>query len=346
MRELIRTLPSRHTTLPSPRHTTLILLTVLTQFLLLTPPATAAPVVATPTIVPFSDWAPATCPTPTGEDPAPTKRLVVHHTHEPVAHTPDEVLPALAEACSAHVDRGFSTIGYHYIVDPWGTIYQGRGGMPLGDGSAPTTQAQGAHVAGTNGGAVGVVFLGDHENRPPTAASLEVATQLMAWLLEPTGQDPSARVGVESSGVGSARHAGHMDLDIVAGHSASNNTKCPGKHLRALLPEISDRMRQTLAGETPTGWTGLAVDTVGTPNGDPAPASAGVLPAPAKGKGQGAQNGKGQGADKAKGQGAPVGKERDVPDAIGPVASAGEVVARDLRENGLGSLAERVSARP
>ncbi len=343
MREVIRTLPARHTTRFSPRHTSLILLTVLTQFLLLAPPVNAAQVVATPTIVPFSDWAPATCPTPTGEDPAATKRLVVHHTHEPVAHTPDEVLPALAEACTAHTDRGFSTIGYHYIVDPWGTIYQGRGGMPRGDGSAPTTQAQGAHVAGTNGGAVGVVFLGDHEGEPPTAAALEVATQLLSWLLEPTGQDPSARVGIESSGVGSARHAGHMDLDIVTGHSASNNTKCPGKHLRKLLPEISGRMRQTLAGETPTGWAGLAADE---PGGDPAPASQGVLPAPAKGKGQGAEKGKGQGSDNAKGQGAPVSEERDVPAATGPVASTGELVARGLRENRLDSLAERVFAQP
>lgn len=345
MRELIRNLPIRHTTLPSSRHTTLILLTVLTQFLLLAPPATAAPVVATPTIVPFSDWAPATCPTPTGGDPAPTKRLVVHHTHEPVARTPEEVLPALAEACSAHVDRGFSTLGYHYVVDPWGRIYQGRGGMPRDDGSAPTSQAQGAHVAGTNGGAVGVVFLGDHENQPPTAAALEVATQLLSWLLEPTGQDPSARVGVESSGVGSARHAGHMDLDIVTGHSASNNTKCPGEHLRKLLPEISDRMRQTLAGETPAGWAGLAVDAVGKPKGSPASAAKGVLPAPAnKGKGQG--KGQGQGAANRKGQGAPAGKDPAAPAAIGPVASAAEVVSRGLRANGLDSLAERVFTRP
>lgn len=329
------TLPTRTVSLLS------TLLVTLGMLVFGAPAANAAPVVATPAIVPFSEWAPAACPAPTGEEPTATKRLVVHHTHEPVAHTPEEVLPALALTCSAHTDRGFSTIGYHYVVDPWGTIYQGRGGMPRDDGSPPTTQAQGAHVAGTNTGAVGVVFLGDHEDEPPTAAALEAATHLLAWLLEPTGRDPAEHVPVVSSGVGTARHTGPVKLDAVAGHSASNHTACPGEHLRGLLPAIGDRMRQLLAGEAPAGWAGLAVDQPAQADAAGADPADAAEPAAEDAANPADEPAPADAADRAGQAGLEVAAQ-----AIGPRASPAELLARSLRESGFDSLAERVFRQP
>lgn len=336
-----------HTLLPSrtlPTRTASLLLALLasmSMIVLAAPAADAAPVVAAPAIVPFSEWAPAACPTPPGEEPAAVDRLVVHHTHEPVAHTPEEVLPALALTCKAHTDRGFSSIGYHYVVDPWGTIYQGRGGMPRGDGTAPKTQGQGAHVAGTNAGAVGVVFLGDHEDEPPTAAALEAATHLLAWLLEPTGRDPGERVPVVSSGVGTARHTGPVELDAVAGHSASNHTACPGEHLRALLPAIGDRMRQLLAGGAPASWAGLAVDQPDQADAARADPTDAAEPAAEDTAEPADEPAPADAADRA-GQA----RQEDAAQAIGPRASTAELLARSLRESGFDVLAEQVFRQP
>lgn len=216
-------------------------------------PATAVGVDATgtvpaPMIIPFEDWAPAACPRPTGADRTTTQRVVVHHSHHPTAATPDEVMPALAEMCDIHVERGFDTVGYHYVVDPWGRVYQARGGLPGTDGRAPSTQPEGAHVAGGNPGATGVVFLGDHESAPPTAAAVDAAVSLLAWLVEATGVDPTALVTVETTGGGTSLHDGDVTVQALDGHNATNATLCPGQHLLALLDPIRDRVRDRIIG--------------------------------------------------------------------------------------------------
>lgn len=210
--------------------------------------ADGAGAVSPPDIVPFSDWAPTDCPAPTGADARPTQRVVVHHSHHPTAAIPDEVLPALAEMCDIHTERGFDTVGYHYVVDPWGRIYQGRGGLPDAEGRAPTTQPEGAHVAGGNPGATGVVFLGDHEAVPPTEAAVDAAVALFAWLVEATGVDPAAQVTVETTGGGTSLHAGAVSVQALDGHNATNATLCPGEHLLALLDPIRDRVRDRIVG--------------------------------------------------------------------------------------------------
>lgn len=254
-------MPEKTRTAPSPTrssaHRLLAVLSALAALLVGVPAAAStadAPVVAAPQIVPFDAWAPAECPTVPSDQPTEPARLVVHHTHEPVAHTPDEVLPALAKICSTHVERGFATIGYHYVVDPWGTVYQARGGLPGEGGRAPTIQPEGAHVAGSNPGAVGVVFLGDHENEPPSDAALTAATELLAWLLQDLDVDPADTVPSVSTGAGTARFEGTFHPQSVAGHTDSNATACPGIHLRERLPGIRSRVRQLLDGVPMTPW--------------------------------------------------------------------------------------------
>lgn len=213
-----------------------------------------------PEIVPFEDWAPASCPRPSGGDVARTDRLVVHHSHHPTAATPDAVRPALAEMCDLHLARGFDTIGYHYVVDPWGAVYQARGALPGDHGhAAPSEQPEGAHVHGSNPGAVGVVFLGDHQAEPPTTAAVDAAVELLAWLVEATGQDPGSLVGIESTGSGTALHEGHVEVQVLAGHRATNATLCPGEHLVALLEPIRERVRDRI---TSAGGVLLVTDTV------------------------------------------------------------------------------------
>lgn len=241
-------------------HVVLVALVATAATLLPLPTATTATAAETgdveaPAIVPFEEWAPDDCPRPENEDPRPTKRLVVHHTYRPVAETRADVVPALARVCESHVERGMHTIAYHYVVDPWGGVWQARGGMPDENGRPPAVQGQGAHVAGSNPAAVGVVFLGDHDVAPPTAAALDSASELLAWLLSDLDLDPSETVADWSTGLGTSSKDGRFEVMAVAGHLHSNVTACPGEHLTALLPELRTASRKLLQGESPMDWS-------------------------------------------------------------------------------------------
>lgn len=243
--------------------------------------ATDVPRVAPPTIVPFEDWAPADCPRPTGDDVSTTQRVVVHHSHDPVATTPEQVRPTLAELCRIHVARGFETVGYHYVVDPWGTVWQGRGALPGEGGAAPTAQPEGAHVQGGNPGATGVVFLGDHQATPPTDAAVAAGVQLLAWLVQATGKDPGELVATATTGGGTSLHAGVVQVEALAGHQATNATLCPGIHLLELLPTIREHVRTVIASGEPRGTLAVSDQVRAARDGEAQLASSGpILRAP------------------------------------------------------------------
>ena len=119
-----------------------------------------------PRVIPRTEWDPAgTCPVSTGTRTAP-HRITVHHTHAPVVESRGEVPRAMRLICKAHMGRGFDEIGYHYAIDPFGRIWQGRGPLP---GEITQQVRNGAHAQGFNDNAIGVVFIGDFQQAKPTA---------------------------------------------------------------------------------------------------------------------------------------------------------------------------------
>jgi hypothetical protein len=107
-------------------------------------------------------------------------------------------------------------IGYQYIVDGDGTVYEGR---PLG--------IKGSHVPVFNGGNVGIVLMGDFERSParggsdPTAPQLAAMTELVDTI--------NARFGVLS--------AWYHQERTKQSHGPMNDeeTECPGARLIPLL---------------------------------------------------------------------------------------------------------------
>lgn len=84
--------------------------------------------------------------------------------------------------------RGWGDIGYHYIIDRKGVIYEGRYG---GNG------VRGAHVYDSkncrnfNVGTIGIVLLGNHTNTQPSEAVATALAKLVGWLSATNGLDPS-----------------------------------------------------------------------------------------------------------------------------------------------------------
>jgi len=79
--------------------------------------------------------------------------IIVHATATPPNWRPDQTTEQrVAEVRRWHVeDRGWSDIGYHYLIDRDGTVVEGR---PLG--------RTGAHVKGRNTGTIGIALFGGH----------------------------------------------------------------------------------------------------------------------------------------------------------------------------------------
>ena len=158
----------------------------------------------------------------------------VHHTTGASDYTSAEV-PALIRSIYAYHTQtlGWSDIGYNFLVDRFGRLFEGRwGGM-----DRPVI---GAHTGGFNTNTVGVAALGDHETSPVPAAVMTGFGQLLGWKLGLHGADPSGRVTLTSGGGDSNRFpAGQaVEFNVISGHRDASYTLCPGQYLYPRLSEV------------------------------------------------------------------------------------------------------------
>lgn len=156
--------------------------------------------------------------------------IVVHHTGTD-AHISysESQAPALVRGIYVGHTRGngWSDIGYNFLVDRYGNIYEGRhGGL--------TSGVIGAHAAGFNSQTVGIALIGQHEAAPPTSAALSALDSLTAWLADVHHIDPSAEVTFTSAGAtGTNPHPTGSELErpTILGHRDFGQTACPGRHV-------------------------------------------------------------------------------------------------------------------
>lgn len=162
------------------------------------------------------------------------KAAFVHHTTGASNYSRDEV-PAMIRAIYAYHTQtlGWSDIGYNFLVDRFGRIYEGRwGGM-----DQPVI---GAHTGGFNTDTVGVAALGDYEANPAPDAAVAAFGQILGWKLGLHGRDPYGSTTLTSGGGSSSRYpAGQVvEFNVVSGHRDASYTLCPGQYLYPRLPEI------------------------------------------------------------------------------------------------------------
>jgi hypothetical protein len=125
------------------------------------------------------------------------------------------------------MSNGWSDIGYNWLIDPSGTIYQGRAWVDSND------NALGAHFCGFNRNTMGVCMLGDFTSITPTDAALKSLVRLLAYRASANGIDVRARSFHASSG---------RDLNNISGHRDGCSTECPGDALYPLLPTLRNRV--------------------------------------------------------------------------------------------------------
>ena len=171
---------------------------------------------------------------------APLVKAIVHHT------AVDETDPAAQVRAiqRAHVlDNGWFDIGYNFLVDREGRIYEGRWARDYVFGESHTGEDRqgslvvGAHAESHNPGCVGIAILGDYArgSAPVTDESLAAVARVIAWKFGPRGIDPHG-----SDAYASQRFAN------ICGHRDVVSTDCPGDALESRLPQLRDMVSAEL----------------------------------------------------------------------------------------------------
>ena len=146
----------------------------------------------------------------------------VHHTVSTTSY-PRAAVPAMIRGVYAfHVrGRGWSDIGYNYLVDRFGRIWEGRfGGV--------ARNVIGAHTLGYNHLAFAMSAIGNFQTARPSPAVLRAFGRLMAW-----------KLGINGVAAGDLRQRlrGRV-LRAISGHRDAGSTLCPGRHLYARIAVI------------------------------------------------------------------------------------------------------------
>jgi N-acetylmuramoyl-L-alanine amidase len=218
-------------------------------------PLRALTVAGAPAIVPRSAWGADETIRRGTPDYAPNVRFaIVHHTAGPNDYSPSQAAAIMRGIQTYHVkSNGWNDIGYNFLVDRYGTVYEGRyGGIDR--------NVIGAHARGFNTGAVGVAIIGTFGTASVPAAASRSLEQLLAWRLDLAHVDPKAPVTVISGGSERYLPGVPVTLRAVSGHRDTGQTSCPGDVLYAELGSIASR---TLAIGLPKIFEPTATGSLG-----------------------------------------------------------------------------------
>ncbi|OIV38626.1 hypothetical protein BIV57_05085 [Mangrovactinospora gilvigrisea] len=164
---------------------------------------------------------------------SPVRAIFVHHTATGNGYSCSQAPAVIRGIYRYHVkSNGWRDIGYNFLVDTCGRIYEGRAG-------GVARPVLGAHTLGFNTGTAGIAAIGSYDSASPPSAMLSAIARLAAWKLGMTHTNPAGTVVLTSGDSGSrypkgARHT----FRTISGHRDAFSTDCPGGRLYADLPRI------------------------------------------------------------------------------------------------------------
>jgi uncharacterized protein with LGFP repeats len=149
----------------------------------------------------------------------------VHHTVNTNDYTRADVPAILRGIYAYHTQsQGWSDIGYNFLVDRFGRIWEGRwGGI--------RRPVIGAHTLGYNDESFAMSAIGNFDLTDPTREMLRAYKRLFAWKLDLYGVDGDAFTTIDG-----------VRLRTISGHRDVGATACPGQNLYAQIPKIRARV--------------------------------------------------------------------------------------------------------
>lgn len=172
---------------------------------------------------------------------AKVNHLIVHHTA--TANDVQDWPAVVRTIWNFHaITNGWRDLGYHYLIDPNGVLYEGRGG---GD------KAAGIHFSCANTGTLGIAMLGNFTAEPPTEQARKSLKTLLARKAYELKLEPLGSSYHSSTGLNLPEIAGHRDANAAKIARVCAGTHCPGDALYALLPGIRAEVKAMLTSHDP-----------------------------------------------------------------------------------------------
>jgi hypothetical protein len=200
---------------------------------------------AQPAMVSRASWAGDDCQPRTSPIYGEVRAAYVHHTVNINDYSRAEAPQVVLGICRYHRNtNGWNDIGYNFLVDRFGTLYEGRAG---GVGAAVI----GAQAEGFNSYSTGIANIGTFSDVPQSQAALEAMARLIRWKLPLHGYPTTGTAVMKSAGGATNRYATGASVRVprVLGHRDTNATECPGNALYAQL----DDLRTLVGGVAPRG---------------------------------------------------------------------------------------------
>jgi flagellar hook assembly protein FlgD len=218
--------------------------TKLREFLIWSPdvqlPARRLSIAGSPQIIPRSAWQADESIRRAPPVYAPTlEYALVHHTVNANSYSCSQSASIVRGIEVYHVKgNGWNDIGYNFLVDKCGQIFEGRyGGIDR--------NVVGAHSQGFNTGSVGVSVIGTYNAVGISTAARTALVNLLAWRLDVAHLDPLSFADVLSGGNQKFPAKVPVRLRAISGHRDTYFTECPGNALYAELPAIAQAVAKT-----------------------------------------------------------------------------------------------------
>jgi hypothetical protein len=174
---------------------------------------------------------------------APFRKIVVHHTASP--NSAKNPAATVRFGYELHVvGRGFTDIGYNFLIGPDGEIFEGRRARKYGKGELHTGEDGagnaiiGGHTKGRNAGSCGIALIGNFMKTSPSGAAIASLIHLAAWeaqrhRIDPLGSDEF--IATDST---------KLVFPNIVGHRGIGSTLCPGTRMAASMPWLRKQVAE------------------------------------------------------------------------------------------------------
>jgi hypothetical protein len=190
-----------------------------------------------PAIIPRAAWGADAVPPRAAPDYGVVQMAFVHHTVTANDYTPEQSASMVLGIAKYHRDtNGWNDIGYNFLVDQYGQVFEGRAG-------GVDQAVIGAQAQGYNSQSTGVAVLGTFTAVPIPEAAMASITQLLGWKLTVHGVPCEGGLTIISGGGSLNRYSSGTPVAMqrISGHRDGDSTECPGDALYTHLPELRRR---------------------------------------------------------------------------------------------------------
>ena len=184
-------------------------------------------------------------------DYASAGHVVVHHTAGTNNYSAGQSASIVRGIYYYHaVTLDWGDIGYNFLIDKYGTVFEGRSGSlaaPAGKMSV------GAHARGVNTGTMGLSMMGDYSSVSPSDAQLSSVGKMAGWFLRRAGiTDANGWAGLNVWTTERYQAGSTISMPRILGHRDVGYTSCPGNVGYSKLGTIRTIAQQQISGSG--GW--------------------------------------------------------------------------------------------